>query len=85
MTDTVRDADARQGGTVGNDAGPPARPQRMFIPALEGLRGAVALLVVTGHTGQAVGLVGWTEMYPGDPFWGRSCTAPRSPSRSSSS
>jgi len=71
MTDTARDAGARESGTAGTDAAPPdARPQRMFIPALEGLRGAVALLVVTGHTGQAVGLVGWTEMYPGDPFWG---------------
>ena len=71
MTDTVRDAGSSATNAPSTDADQAgARPQRMFIPAIEGLRGCVALLVVIGHTGQAVGLVGWTEAYPGDPFWG---------------
>lgn len=71
MKETTDSAEPQPGPATAVDAAPaPERPKRMTIPALEGLRGAVALIVVTGHTGQAVGLVGWTEAYPGDPFWG---------------
>ena len=71
MSDTVRKADPSADPISGAAAGQAAAPpKRMVIPALEGLRGAVALIVVIGHTGQAVGLVGWTDAYPGDPFWG---------------
>lgn len=54
---------ASGGDAVGAGVPEPAadRP-RKFIPELEGLRGAVVLLVVVGHTGVATSVMGWSYM-----------------------
>ncbi|MEU4828314.1 acyltransferase [Actinomadura sp. NPDC023710] len=62
---------ASGGDAVGAAAPDPAsdRP-RKFIPELEGLRGAVVLLVVLGHTGVATSVQGWSYMHStGNGVW----------------
>ncbi|MEU9845235.1 hypothetical protein AB0C69_39180, partial [Actinomadura sp. NPDC048032] len=69
---------ASSGDAVGAAAPDPAsdRP-RKFIPELEGLRGAVVLLVVLGHTGVATSVQGWSYMHStGNGIWAIMFAAP---------